>query len=169
MGLAISIILLLLAAALIFLNIDATLQLNLGFTEMTVPLWAVMVGFLVIGLVAAWLMALSKERKNKETLKEKDEKLRDQDDKVRIADKTKEEAVVQAKRESESELIRKNAEIEGLKKQIDSLEDELNRHLPNHSTSGMETSTQHQPVEAPITRTEKQSTEVQVEPSDKRK
>lgn len=168
MGLAISIILLLLAAALIFLNIDANLQLNFGFTEMTVPLWAVMVGFLVIGLVAAWLMALAKERKNKEALKEKDEKLRDQDDKVRIADKTKEEAVVQAKRESESELIRKNAEIEGMKKQIDSLEHELNKHLPN-SASGMHTSEQHQTSEAPITRTEKQSTEVQVEPRDKRK
>lgn len=112
---AISIILLLLAAGLIFLNIDATSQLNLGFTDVTVPLWAIMTGFLVIGLIVAWLLALAKERKTKETVNKKDEKLRDQDDKIRIADKTKEDAVVQAKRESESELIRKNAEIEGLK------------------------------------------------------
>ena len=168
MGMAISIILLLLAAGLIFLNIDATSQLNLAFTEMTVPLWAIMTGFLVIGLIAAWLMALAKERKNKETVNEKDEKLRDQDDKIRIADKTKEDAVVQAKNESESELIRKNAEIEGLKKQINSLEQELNKHLPN-STQGTNTSNQHQTVETPITKTEKQTKEVQVEPKDKRR
>lgn len=165
---AISIILLLLAAALIFLNIEATSQLNLGFTEVTVPLWAIMVGFLVIGLIAAWLMALAKDRKNNEAVKEKDEKLRDQDDKIRIADKTKEDAVVQAKRESESELIRKNAEIEGLKQQVNSLEQELNKHLPN-STQDVSTTNQQQAEKMPTNRIEKQTTEVQVEPKDKKR
>lgn len=165
---AISIILLLLAAALIFLNIEATSQLNLGFTEVTVPLWAIMVGFLVIGLIAAWLMALAKDRKNNEAVKEKDEKLRDQDDKIRIADKTKEDAVVQAKRESESELIRKNAEIEGLKQQVNSLEQELNKHLPN-STQDVSTTNQQQSEKMPTNRIEKQTTEVQVEPKDKKR
>ena len=165
---AISIILLLLAAALIFLNIEATSQLNLGFTEVTVPLWAIMIGFLVIGLIAAWLMALAKDRKNNEAVKEKDGKLRDQDDKIRIADKTKEDAVVQAKRESESELIRKNAEIEGLKQQVNSLEQELNKHLPN-STQDVSTTNQQQAEKMPTNRIEKQTTEVQVEPKDKKR
>lgn len=168
MGMAISVILLLLAAALLFLNIEATSQLNFGFTEMTVPLWAVMLGFLIIGLIAAWLMALAKERKNKETMNEKDQKLRDQDDKIRIADKTKEDAVVQAKRESESELIRKNAEIEGLKQQVNSLEQELNKHLPN-STQDVSTTNQQQAEKMPTNRIEKQTTEVQVEPKDKKR
>ncbi|MBM6615939.1 DUF1049 domain-containing protein [Desemzia sp. RIT804] len=168
MGMAISVILLLLAAALIFLNIEATSQLNFGFTEMTVPLWAVMLGFLIIGLIAAWLMALAKERKNKETMNEKEQKLRDQDDKIRIADKTKEDAVVQAKRESESEVIKKNAEIEGLKKQINSLEEELNKHLPNNSQNV--NASIHEPTSETLnTRTEKRSKEIQVEPQDKKR
>lgn len=160
MGVIISVILILLAAALVFLNIDAMVQLNLWFTQMNVPLWTIMVGFLAIGLIAAWLMALSKGNKNRE-------KLKDQEDKIRIADKTKEESVDQAKQDSKSELIKKNAEIDGLKKQVDRLEDELNKQLPS-STADVDTVVDKEIVETPITRTEKHAKEeIHVEPKNK--
>lgn len=52
MGLAIGIVLVLLAAGLIFLNLDSMVMLNLGFTEFNLPLWAIMTGLLVAGLIA---------------------------------------------------------------------------------------------------------------------
>lgn len=161
MGLAIGIVLVLLAAGLIFLNLDSMVMLNLGFTELNLPLWAIMTGLLVAGLIAGWLIMLTKEKKNKEKLHEKDEKLRDHEDKIRIADKTKEEAVGETKKETQSELIRKNAEIEGLKQQVHSLEQELNKQLPNNTAERSKTSSKTS--KTPGTQTEKNNREVQVE------
>lgn len=166
-GLAIGIVLVLLAAGLIFLNLDSMVMLNLGFTELNLPLWAIMTGLLVAGLIAGWLIMLSKEKKSKEKLHEKDERLRDHEDKIRIADKTKEEAVDQTKKETQSDLIKKNAEIEGLKQQVHSLEQELNKQFPNNTAEHSKTSSKSS--ETPGTQTEKNIKEVQVEPYNEKK
>lgn len=122
MGAIIGIVLLLLAIGVIALNMNPLVPISLWFTSVTLPVWTVIAGALVLGLLIAWLLALSKGTKNREKKKE-------QEDKLRVADLSKKEAVDQAKQDSEAQLIQKNAEIEGLKKQVSSLEEEMNKHL----------------------------------------
>ncbi|WP_313469720.1 lipopolysaccharide assembly protein LapA domain-containing protein [Carnobacterium sp.] len=131
MGAIIGVILLVLAIGVIALNMNPVVPISLWFTSVNLPVWIVIAGALVLGLLIAWLLALSKGTKNRE-------KKKDQEDKLRVADLSKKEAVEQAKQDSEAQLIQKNAEIEGLKKQVSSLEEELNKHLATADTKSVQ-------------------------------
>lgn len=156
MGWIIGILLLALAALLAFLNMDAVTGLDLGFTQMDVPLWGIIAGAVLLGMVVAWLMSLSQSAKHREKLKEKDDKLKDQEDKIRAKEISRQEVVDQTRQESESELVKKNAEIEGLKKQITSLENQLNSHISDNRLVTNDIDADEPHVET--TRTEKRKT-----------
>ena len=104
MGAIIGVILLVLAIGVIALNMNPLVPINLWVTSVTLPVWMIIAGALVLGLLIAWLLALSKGTKNREIKKE-------QEDKLRVADLSKKEAVEQAKKDTEAQLIQQNAEI----------------------------------------------------------
>lgn len=112
----IAIILLILVGIVAFLNMEMT-TLNLYFASFDFPLWLILVGFLLIGMLVAALFALAKGARNREVIKNKNKEL----DK---AEKFRDNEIDRVKKESEAqlELQKKEAEIQGLNSRLASLE-----------------------------------------------
>ncbi|MGX7393838.1 LapA family protein [Carnobacterium mobile] len=163
MGAIIGVILLVLAIGVIALNMNPLVPINLWVTSVTLPVWMIIAGALVLGLLIAWLLALSKGTKNRENKKE-------QEDKLRVADLSKKEAVEQAKQDSEAQLIQQNAEIEGLRKQVSSLEEELNKHLTTRGTESVQDTSTTKQAQTDVAKqdlkSEKVTDSIRIEPDD---
>lgn len=163
MGAIIGVILLVLAIGVIALNMNPLVPINLWVTSVTLPVWMIIAGALVLGLLIAWLLALSKGTKNRENKRE-------QEDKLRVADLSKKEAVEQAKQDSEAQLIQQNAEIEGLRKQVSSLEEELNKHLTTRGTESVQDTSTTNPAQTDVAKqdlkSEKVTDSIRIEPDD---
>lgn len=163
MGAIIGVILLVLAIGVIALNMNPLVPINLWVTSVTLPVWMIIAGALVLGLLIAWLLALSKGTKNRESKKE-------QEDKLRVADLSKKEAVEQAKQDSEAQLIQQNAEIEGLRKQVSSLEEELNKHLTTRDTTSVQDTSTTKQAQTDVAKqdlkSEKVTDSIRIEPDD---
>lgn len=163
MGAIIGVILLVLAIGVIALNMNPLVPINLWVTSVTLPVWMIIAGALVLGLLIAWLLALSKGTKNRENKQE-------QEDKLRVADLSKKEAVEQAKQDSEAQLIQQNAEIEGLRKQVSSLEEELNKHLTTRDTTSVQDTSTTKQAQTDVAKqdlkSEKVTDSIRIEPDD---
>lgn len=128
----IAIILLILVGIVAFLNMEMT-TLNLYFASFDFPLWLLLVGFLLIGMLVAALFALSKGARNREVIKNKNKEL----DK---AEESRDTEVDRVKKESEAqlELQKKEAEIQSLNSRLASLE-ENQTNQQNETVSTVQT------------------------------
>jgi len=122
-GPIIGVLIALLVAGVAFLN-QSSITLDLWFTEVSIPLWALLAGTFLLGLLAGILFLLPGMQGRRNRVDELEEELdRTKREKETIAEETR--------RESEADLTQKNSEINGLNARIKSLEDEVRNRIRN--------------------------------------
>lgn len=136
----IAIILLVLVGVVAFLNMEMA-TLNLYFASFDLPLWLLLVGFLLIGMLIAALFALSKGARNREVIKNKN-------DELERAETSRDKEVDRVKKESESqlELQKKEAEIQSLNSRLASLEENQTNQQSETVSTVQTTDAQNNPA-----------------------
>lgn len=125
LGPALGLILAALVGVVSYLN-QSSVTLNLWFQTVSVPLWLLIGGLFLLGVLAGILFLLSGGQRNRERLGQ----LETERDEAR---NSREQSIQDTRRESEAERIRKDAEIEGLHTQIPSLEEQVKTLLPQQN------------------------------------
>lgn len=123
-----AIVLLVLVGVVAFLNTTEMAMINLYFTSFNIPLWLVIAGTLLIGMIIAGLLASSVIARNKKALKDKEEEMdRAETERKESVDKAKQDA------ETQIELQKKEAEIQRLNAKL-SQDQSGNRAVPVKET-----------------------------------
>lgn len=116
-----AIILIAAIAALAFLN-QRFINLNVWFDAYSIPLWGVIAGVSLAGMLAAVFLTLGGSQKNRD-------RLADRDASIEELKQSREQAIKDARTDSEVEILRQKAEIDGLKQRVYTLEEELRHSL----------------------------------------
>lgn len=123
----VAIVLLLLVGVVAFLNMEMVM-LDLYLTSFDIPLWLVIVGTLLLGMVIAGLLASTVIARNKEALRDKDKEMeRAEAERRESVDKVRKDA------DTQIELQKKEAEIQRLNAKLASNQDR-NRNVPENET-----------------------------------
>lgn len=126
-----AIVLLAVAAGIAFLNMQTMTTLNLYFTSLTLPLWMILLGALLLGMLAAWLLAGAAAAARRNSLKEREEELQAEldrkEEELAAARRDKEDIADRTRLETEKdyELRQKDEEIESLNARLARMENQM--------------------------------------------
>lgn len=103
-----AILLILLVAMVAFFNTEMVM-LDLNFTSFSVPMWMILVGTLILGMIIAALLASAAGARNRQVIKSKNREIeRSEDEKIEAVERVKQESANRA------EMLKKEAEIQRL-------------------------------------------------------
>ncbi|GAA0366420.1 hypothetical protein GCM10008932_18200 [Alkalibacterium iburiense] len=135
-----AIVLLLIVGVVAFLNME-TVMLNLYLTSFDLPLWLVIVGTLLLGIVIAGLLASAVIERHKQALRDKDEEMdRAEAERRESVEKVRQDA------DAQIEIQKKEAEIQRLNAQLASNQ---NRNQSVNETSVEGPESRHTRVDVP--------------------
>src|SRR5699024_4559102 len=109
------------AAAAAYLN-QQMITLDLWFSRINIPVWILIAGAVLIGMLAAILFTLGSSQKTHARLSEQESSMEEMK-------RSKEQAIKDAKVDAEAETMRQKAEIDGLNQRVHTLEGELRDSL----------------------------------------
>lgn len=146
-----AIVLLAVAAGIAFLNMQAVVTLNLYFTSLTLPLWLVLLGALLTGMLAAWLLAGAAAAARRKSIRQKEEELQAEldrkEEELAAARREKEDIADRTRLETEKDyqMKQKDEEIANLNERLASMEAHLgNMENQNANRSASNPTSVHQ-------------------------
>lgn len=126
-----AIVLLAVAAGIAFLNMQAVATLNLYFTSLTLPLWIILLGALLLGMLAAWLLAGAAASARSNSIRQREEELQAEldrkEEELTVARREKEDIADRTRLETEKDyqMKQKDEEIANLNERLANMEAQL--------------------------------------------